>query len=101
MGRNDEVTVALNELDSQTTNVATVVTELGVRVQALIDEINRTAAEGLTGPQTEAVLTRLAGIKTGGDAIAATLTEMGRTPQFPTPPVLPGASPAIPGPFRA
>lgn len=64
---------------------------LGDRVQTLIDEINNTAAAGLTGPQTEAVLARLASLR---DNLAA----MGHNPQTPIPPA-PPEPPEIPGPF--
>jgi len=64
-------------------------TALGARVQALIDQINRTANEGLDGPQTEAVLAHLASLK-------STLDAMGSNPANPIP--APAATPApIPG----
>jgi hypothetical protein len=70
--------------------VDTATTELGSRVTALIAEINRTASDGLTGPQTEAVLSNLT-------ALAANLNNMGHNPGSPIPPT-PTPTP-IPGPF--
>lgn len=66
-------------------------TELGKRVQALIDQINATAEEGLTGPQTEAVLAHLASLKTALDT-------MGANPANPVPKPAPVPAP-LPGPF--
>jgi len=80
MARSDEVTIALDTLDTATS-------QLAARVQHIIDEINATAGEGLNGLQTEAVLTRLASIKGSLDAMGHTAT----TP-FPT---LPPESPPI------
>lgn len=79
----ERINAAWGEVDAATT-------ALGARVQKLIDEINKTAAEGLTGPQTEAVLTRLGGLKDS-------LTAMGHNPAAPIPEPTP--EPAIPGPF--
>jgi len=79
---NENVQAAWKSVDDATNALA-------VRVQTLIDEINKTAAEGLTGPQTEAVLANLTGL-------AATLTAMGKTDQ----PIPSAVRPVpIPGPF--
>jgi len=81
----ESVTAAIAAVDEATT-------ALGLRVQDLIDQINKTATEGLNGPQTEGVLAHLASWK-------ATLDAMGSNPTnpLPTPPPVPGA---LPGPFR-
>lgn len=84
MPRFDDVTAALNAIDTATT-------DLGTRVQALIDDINATASDGLNGPQTENVLARLA-------PIAATLNAMGHNPNNPVPPA-PPEDPEMPGPL--
>lgn len=54
---NAEVEAAWAQVDSATT-------ALGVRVQAMIDQINATPGEGLNGPQTEALLANLATLAT-------------------------------------
>lgn len=82
MAKSDDVTQALNAID-QATN------DLAARVQKLIDDINHTAAEGLTGPQTENVLARLAPLVTSLNAMATS----------PTVPTDPGEGAAMPGPF--
>ncbi len=64
--------------------VDTATTALGARVQTLVDQINKTAGEGLDGPQTEAVLAHLASLKGALDA-------MGSNPSNPIP--APGATP--------
>jgi len=84
MARSDEVTAAWSEVDAATN-------DLGARVQALIDDINRTATEGLNGPQTEAVLARL-------NALKGTLNAMGHNATAPIPPTPPEDAP-MPGPF--
>lgn len=83
MARSDDINAAWTAVDEATT-------ALGARVQALIDEINKTATEGLNGPQTEAVLARLAGLKTSLDG-------MGASPSNPIPE--PPVEEPIPGPF--
>jgi len=84
MARSDEVVAAWAAVDAATN-------ALGVRVQTLIDQINRTATEGLDGPQTEAVLANLASLKSVLDA-------MGSNPTTPIPAPTP-TPPSIPGPF--
>jgi len=70
--------------------VDTATSALGARVQTLIDQINKTATDGLDGPQTEAVLANLAGLKT-------VLEAMGHNPSNPIPPT--PNFPSVPGPF--
>lgn len=79
VNRGEEVSVALKDLDRATT-------ELGARVQGLIDQINATEGEGLTADQTEAALVQLAGFKTVLDA-------MGHNPGNPLPPLPPLPNP--------
>jgi len=98
MVRSEEVTIALADLDRSTTELGTtVVGELSTRVQALIDQINKTAGEGLTGPQTEAVLASLASLKAGHETVRTALVGMGHNPQEPLPetPVLPPVPPPV------
>lgn len=84
MTKFDDVASALDAVDTATT-------ALGARIQFLIDDINRTATDGLNGPQTENVLARLAAFKTNLDAL-------GSNPSAPIPPAGP-TPPAMPGPF--
>jgi hypothetical protein len=84
MTRAEEVAAAWAAVDTETNDMAT-------RVQALIDEINRTATEGLNGPQTEAVLANLTGLVTR-------LSATGRNPTQPIPPPVPPVP--MPGPFN-
>jgi len=86
MARSDEVLAAWAEVDTATT-------ALGARVQVLIDDINRTATEGLNGPQTEAVLSRLVGLRDS-------LNGMGHNPAAPIPEPPPTEVP-MPGPFAS
>ena len=81
--RSDDINAAWMQVDEATT-------ALGSRVQALIDEINKTATEGLNGAQTEAVLARLEGLKNS-------LNGMGHNPSEPIPE--PPVEEPIPGPF--
>jgi hypothetical protein len=83
MTRAEEIQAAWAQVDAATT-------ELAGRVQVLIDQINKTATEGLNGPQTEAVLANLTGLVT-------VLNAMGANPSAPLP--TPPAPVAIPGPF--
>lgn len=81
MSKNDEVLAAWDMVDLATT-------ELGARIQVLIDDINNTAGSGLDGPQTENVLARLSSLRD-------TLNVMGAEPANPIPPVE-GEDPSMP-----
>ena len=83
MTRAEDIAAAWAAVDTATNLLA-------ARVQALIDQINNTATNGLDGPQTEAVLANLTGL-------AAVLSAMGSNPSNPIPQV-PTPAP-IPGPF--
>jgi len=84
MTGSENVQIAIDNL----VNVA--VPALQARVQVLIDSINGTAADGLTGPQTEAHLVAL-------ESLAA---DLGKIAEAPTePPVLSAMRP-MPGPLR-
>lgn len=82
MTRAEDVNAAWAAVDAATNALAT-------RVQTLIDQINRTANEGLDGPQTEAVLAHLGSLKSALDA-------MGSSPVQPIPAPTPAPAP-IPG----
>lgn len=71
----ERMTVALQELDSETNAAA-------ARVDDLIKQINATEGVGLNGPQTEAVLTQLEALKTNWSNI-------GKNPSQPFPPLPP------------
>jgi len=77
-------------LDAVVQELATATTALGSRVQDLINQINNTASDGLTGPQTEAVIATLA-------SFVPTLNAMGNVPN---PPPVPETA-KLPGPFRS
>jgi len=55
------------------------VTEIDEDLQEVIDKINATPGDGLTGPETEEVLTLLGAMKTRTAAVAA------KVPEPPTP----------------
>ena len=71
------------------TNKAT--TAAAQRISALIDDIDRTGDEGLTGPQVDNVLGRL-------EVLKAWLTGYAADPAAPIPAV--AGPPAMPGPFH-
>jgi len=84
MTKYDDVATLIDDLDTTTNTLA-------ASVQKLIDDINRTATDGLNGPQTENVLARLG-------ALSTTLKAIGASADNPIPPA-PPAPATMPGPF--
>jgi len=80
----ETVTAALDALDTATNDAAD-------RVQKIIDDINKTKGEGLSGPQVENVLARLGAEVEQLKGLAADTTN-----PIPTPP---GGAAPMPGPF--
>jgi len=83
MTKYDDVGTILDDMDATTNTLA-------ASVQKLIDDINKTATDGLNGAQTENVLARLAAFSTNLKAIGANADS-----PFPPPPT----DVPMPGPF--
>lgn len=87
MTRAEDIDKALNDQATAITDAATRVATEEKNLQDTIDQLNKTAGDGLTGPQTEAAIARI-------QASLTNLGQIGKATQAP--PVVP---PAVPGPF--
>lgn len=85
---------ALVKIDTATTQIAGSVTRISDRITTLEETIKNM---GLPKDQEDALLTRTEGIATGLTTLAATLEQIGKTPEDPVP-VEPPVEPPVEGP---
>lgn len=86
-GRIDDINALVEQINNRTNEIGSDVGSVAARIQALKDQIENQAENGLTPEQAQDVVTQLGAVADGLTPIADQLTALASDPANPVPPI--------------